>query len=1343
MSNENANIKIENVFKVFLITWQGEGYHKKYFLDKVQRNQIFNSMSPEDKDELKEVLINISQDKNLLNNLYEVIKRKRVLTSDDFNLKLVYANISALTNQNFELEENNTKQNDISVNKEENEKYITNNTNQIYKDLDMNEYFYDQKSENKTNNLFISDLNAKDISLEPSTNKTNDLFLYDLNLGMKTYNGLKRNLNKGKKIKLSDCNGLKKDDFLAFNGFGLRSFEEFENALLKIGLELPLNISKDQTNKEEEKNKLSNSKYILSMEEHKLRMDEEWLEVKNIFTIKSLNFSNIQEKINEFIHFNIFRKENFDTALFINFQQKFDVLIEKCRYSLLKENSSDNRVQYIYISIFKSLLLNTNFAKAASWIESFNRNINLSKNFDLPLLVRRLEGFSLSDIGRNYGVTRESIRKKENKLLKNIGLSSKEFNDGYSKMLALDKDKNTKELLIKSIDKYNRLPILKDKESDLLVMSEDFQDILKLSLEERLEVYEKFNYLPTKEEYDYHFKAILNKWINFGNNYWEDINNVKNFFHRFASFLDPEKPKLMPKQTQLPSHLRSVIKKHGTHGAVAEKIGLIYQGKIFSDSGGRKFWNDEKLMQVLEDVNLFNKQDSEIMPSQSQVNNFFKQTEKVKYKDKNGNNLKPESVIAALGEHGKLSWAEVSEKFNKKCLPGKSQRITKGFVKKFVKDLGDHLSAFDASELYILFQAKGINRSDKNKYSRTFDTLVDAVQTGLVDKQEVKDWANDIDVPAVQDLLDIGTEFKLATKQEREIKLLEQSSKRIKEEIDTKVENIYDVDQIHAKDLPSLDPGITLRALDSAAVALENTGTDIERIEFLKAKATAKLWKSCFKNEENFIEKLKLNSSVNNVYSEEVRKAFLEEYYGAKNLEIPSSYQFKDLKGIKRDPKLMQKLFAFRLKRDKRILNLSGTGTGKTLSAILAAQVCGSRRILISCPNGVIDSWIRTFESAYPEAILNIKPKNWEVYFNPDKVNVVIVNHEKFQDRASENLLNFCNKYRTDLIVIDEIHQAKKRTSQSSSQRRKLMDELIKISSNINFYLRVIGLSATPVINNLYEGKSLIELITQKNLEDIKENNDLNSCMNLYQNFILNGIRMNPSNLSRTQIIHKNVDASFLLGEIISAAKSGKYHLVERLLVKPKLKILDECLIKGTKTVIFINLIQGTLNPITNWLKERGFNFSIYTGGNKEANDLGFKDSLDEFIKGNTEILVASIQCAGTGVDGLQSVCNKAVFFQLPWTSTEFEQSIGRLDRDGTVFEGIKIYIPLTYINLPSGDTWSWCHSKLARINSKKDIARAAVDGEIPDSQSILNPKEASRLWLDWLEKLNLENTQY
>ena len=148
----------------------------------------------------------------------------------------------------------------------------------------------------------------------------------------------------------------------------------------------------------------------------------------------------------------------------------------------------------------------------------------------------------------------------------------------------------------------------------------------------------------------------------------------------------------------------------------------------------------------------------------------------------------------------------------------------------------------------------------------------------------------------------------------------------------------------------------------------------------------------------------------------------------------------------------------------------------------------------------------------------------------------------------------------------------------------------------------------------------------------------------------------------------------------------------------------------------------------------------MFTGDEKEAQEEGFKDSLDEFIRGSSEVLVASVQCAGTGVDGLQSVCNRAVFFQLPWTSTEFEQSIGRLDRDGTDFESVIVYLPITDIALPNGERWSWCRSKLDRIESKRDIAKAAVDGEIPDAATLINPSEASKYWLNWLQKLDQQS---
>jgi superfamily II DNA or RNA helicase len=421
------------------------------------------------------------------------------------------------------------------------------------------------------------------------------------------------------------------------------------------------------------------------------------------------------------------------------------------------------------------------------------------------------------------------------------------------------------------------------------------------------------------------------------------------------------------------------------------------------------------------------------------------------------------------------------------------------------------------------------------------------------------------------------------------------------------------------------------------------------------------------------------------------------------------------------------------------LLNLSGTGTGKTLSAIFAAQICNAKRIFVSCPNGVVSNWQKAFATAYPDAIQHVKEDGWAVEGLDEQPHVYIVNHERFQEQYVEKILPMCIEYQADMIVIDEIHQSKRRTKETSSQRRKLINEFIRISSNINPDLRVLGMSATPVINNLYEGRSLLELVTQETFDDVSEKIDLNSCMNLYQHFVRDGIRMNPGAMSRTQVIMKDIDATALLPNIVAATKNGTYHDVEQILVQPKLEALKHCLARGEKTVIFITYIKNTLEPISQWLHDNGYSYCVFTGQDKEACEAGFVDALDQFIGGSTEVLIASLRCVGTGVDGLQSVCKRAVFFQLPWTSTEFEQAVGRLDRDGTEFESIQVFLPITDIHLPNGERWSWCRSKLDRISSKRDIAKAAVDGDVPDAASMITPTEATKYWVGWLDRLEKE----
>jgi superfamily II DNA or RNA helicase len=978
-------------------------------------------------------------------------------------------------------------------------------------------------------------------------------------------------------------------------------------------------------------------------------------------------------------------------------------------------------------------LLQRSSDAALQWVHQITKSFSASQERNWLVYLLRCSGQTLKTIGDTLTppVSRERARQMEAKIAKITGIQSAELAERVNKLEEAARLKHEREAIQAWLDRLGRLPIESDQVDDATAANDLWAMICGMDLKNRSSLLQKHNIEIPGKELDYHYHYIVSQTGPVGGGYWRDFENLKQFVIRHAITLG--EPELMPKQTSFPRAVGGIVTSYGGQSKVAKRIGLKYQGQLVGTEGGRRYWTEERLNQLLLDANHHHQHDEDLMPSYGDILEFFSETEISEYQDK-----KPHSAIAALTKMGTLHWSEVAARFGKRFVSGESQKnVTLSYIKAFVRDLGEHLDSLSPSELFVLFQAQGINRGDKEKFSRTFDALVDAVQSGVVDKDELRSWAENNEVESISELLELGAELKAeSSTEEKEQKLLERRSKKLMQEFPQQDSDT----EVQVADLPTLEPVKILKALDKAADIVENSGNDSDKVEFLKAKAAAKLWDACFKDEAELIRKLKAFPAEADSYSQEVQQAFIEEYEGARALPIPDAYAFRDLRGNPRDPKLMQRLVAFRLERDLRLLNLSGTGTGKTLSAIYAALICGCQRLLISCPNGVIESWRRAFSSAFPTAHLIIKPDGWELGDLSDGVNVVIVNHERFQDRFAQQLLGFCVNYQADMIVIDEIHQSKRRSSDQSSQRRKLMNEFIRISSNINTDLRVLGLSATPVINNLYEGRSLLELICQEPIDDVEERIDLNSCMNLYQHFVVHGIRMNPGQLSRTNLVYQDIDATPLLPQIIWATKKGTYHDIEQLLVQPKLKSLDRCLVRGEKTVIFVTYIKNTLRPITNWLTQNHYTFSVYTGDEKEAQEEGFNDSLDEFIRGNTDVLVASVQCAGTGVDGLQTVCNRAVFFQLPWTSTEFEQTIGRLDRDGTDFDHIDVYVPLTDVALPDGERWSWCRSKLDRIESKRDIAKAAVDGEIPDAATLISPSEASKYWLNWLEKLEQQS---
>jgi hypothetical protein len=113
----------------------------------------------------------------------------------------------------------------------------------------------------------------------------------------------------------------------------------------------------------------------------------------------------------------------------------------------------------------------------------------------------------------------------------------------------------------------------------------------------------------------------------------------------------------------------------------------------------------------------------------------------------------------------------------------------------------------------------------------------------------------------------------------------------------------------------------------------------------------------------------------------------------------------------------------------------------------------------------------------------------------------------------------------------------------------------------------------------------------------------------------------------------------------------------------------------------------------------------VYTGTDKSG--------LGGFLSGDIDVLVASSP-VGTGLDGLQTVCNRLVMLCLPWTSAEYEQIIGRIRRQGGVFGEVEIIVPQVLLD-HDGDSWSWDRGRLALIHYKRTLSDCALDGAIPE----------------------------
>lgn len=529
-------------------------------------------------------------------------------------------------------------------------------------------------------------------------------------------------------------------------------------------------------------------------------------------------------------------------------------------------------------------------------------------------------------------------------------------------------------------------------------------------------------------------------------------------------------------------------------------------------------------------------------------------------------------------------------------------------------------------------------------------------------------------------------------------------------------------------ELPVVETKAVLSALDHVA-----SSADEEAVEFLIASAVAKVWRHTFRDEAAAV--TQAESASGGEYAERVSARFLDEYHRAKELPVPQGYAFRVDK-IPTLPNLMQRLVTVRVRDQKRVGNWSGTGAGKTLSAVLASRVINAGLTVICCPNSVVEGWRDAIRDAFPDSLVATKTFNpdWaaaaddETGFgaitDPEVHRYLILNYEAFQQPDSaERVRSFTGREQIDFVIVDEIHYAKQRTVEKMSQRRQLVSALTSLAAERNPDLHVLGMSATPVINNLQEGRSMVELVTGVAHEELDTRPTVPNCMRLHQRLVTLGTRWMPEYALGYEQHEVDVDCGNYVEEIRALGQKGTPLALEQILTRARLPVIREHV--RPKTLIYTHYVEGIDRLLRDALEEDGWRVGFYTGEDKSG--------LKAFTEGDLDVLIGS-SAIGTGVDGLQQVCNSLIVNVLPWTAAEFEQLKGRVYRQGQRRDKVTTVVPLTYAEV-NGQRWSWCASKMQRLRFKKSIADAAVDGVVPEGH-LRTPAQAYQDVIAWLERL-------
>jgi superfamily II DNA or RNA helicase len=336
------------------------------------------------------------------------------------------------------------------------------------------------------------------------------------------------------------------------------------------------------------------------------------------------------------------------------------------------------------------------------------------------------------------------------------------------------------------------------------------------------------------------------------------------------------------------------------------------------------------------------------------------------------------------------------------------------------------------------------------------------------------------------------------------------------------------------------------------------------------------------------------------------------------------------------------------------IIVAHGVGSGKTLTAVSVSQC-----FLDKNPTG------KVIVTTPKSLIFNFKKELNTYGIEQDDKRYEFMTHEKLCNIVKKNKLPL-SYFNNCLLIIDEIHNFR---TQPLNRTRAYYAIQAAHSS-----LKVLGLTATPIVNGLMDLKNPLSMITGDNIKAINKSpsfDSLKQYKSLFSVFYRNendpayptkivknvDIRMTPDyfkkylNIERSQ---KKTNLPFDLGFRMAVNKLDDSE------ESPKVQWTIQLLENGLKTLVYSSFKDSGVDFLAKYLERKNIKFEMIDGS--KSIEERKKTVLDY---NNNLIQVLLITKAGSeGLDLKET--RQVVLFEPVWNDATEVQIIGRAVRRGS-----------------------------------------------------------------------------